>query len=224
MVASESLAAIVRICTYCEIEKPATLDFYPPHKLGKYGLHSWCRICKKKIDAARRKRPDQQERQQAWRDANKDYVKRYNDEYRKTHKSTEYVAAWRKKNIDKARLRESAAVRRRRATDPAYLLKTRISGRLSRMLGGKASRTTEQLLGYTAKQLRDHIERQFTRGMSWDRVRNGEIEIDHILPVKMFGAITVDDPGFRVCWGLPNLRPMWSGENRAKGARRLTIL
>lgn len=33
-------------CTACRVEKPATLEFFPPHKRKLNGLHSWCRSCK----------------------------------------------------------------------------------------------------------------------------------------------------------------------------------
>ena len=47
---------------------------------------------------------------------------------------------------------------------------------------GGESPTVERLLGYTISDLMDHIERQFTKGMTWDRMMAGEIHIDHITP------------------------------------------
>lgn len=219
-----SLSQLTKICTRCLRAKPATLECFSPHRMGKYGIHSLCRPCKKINDAERRARPDQKARQKAWRDANKDYVKRYNDAYRVEHKSTEYVARWRANNIERAREQEAARNRNRRQTDPAYLLKCRLSSRLKMMLQGKAGKTTEQILGYSSDQLRAHIERQFTKGMSWDRVMAREIEIDHILPVASFRIVSLDDPDMKVCWALANLRPMWTKENRSKGKKRLTLL
>lgn len=35
-----------RICTKCSEEK--TLDLFPPKKGGKFGLDSWCRVCRNK--------------------------------------------------------------------------------------------------------------------------------------------------------------------------------
>ena len=92
------------------------------------------------------------------------------------------------------------------------------------MLAGKAGRGTEDLLGYTMLELRAHIERQFSQGMSWDALARGEIEIDHIIPVSSFRISSADHPDFSACWGLPNLRPMWKSDNRAKSAKVLTLL
>ncbi|QCO12858.1 hypothetical protein D9623_33690 (plasmid) [Azospirillum brasilense] len=161
---------------------------------------------------------------QAWRDANKDYVKAYNAEYRKDHKSTEYVAAWRAKNLDHARVKVAAYQRMRRATDPAYRMKCRLSARLNAMLKDKGGRKAEELLGFTRDQLMRHLERQFTKGMSWEAFSRGEIHIDHIVPVSAFNITSVDDPDFKVCWALTNLRPMWKVDNIKKGGKRLHLL
>lgn len=69
------------------------------------------------------------------------------------------------------------------------------------------------MLGYTASELRAHIERQFTKGMSWDLV-GPYIHIDHIRPVADFVRNGITDA--KVVHALANLRPMWADENRAK--------
>ena len=63
---------------------------------------------------------------------------------------------------------------------------------------------TIDLLGYSALDLKEHIERQFTNGMSWENY--GDWNIDHHFPVTSFSPNTPVD---RVC-ALSNLKPMWS--------------
>lgn len=263
-----------RECTRCKQPLPATLEHFPPHKMGKYGLHSHCRPCKKAADAERRARPDQKARQQAWRDANKVVVKDYNKAYRAAgYKSTEDVARWRAANLEHSRaygrekmrrLRESnpakylriareyyyrhheqvlqrardylnrnreqinyRAVKRFRElyrTDPGFNLRTKVAARLRRMVQDKAGVTTEQILGYTREELLTHIERQFTKGMSWEKLLSGEIHIDHIIPVSHFKCASVHDPEFKACWSLGNLRPMWAKDNLSKQDKILTLL
>jgi hypothetical protein len=214
-----------RACARCAETKPATLEFFPPHKMGKCGLHSLCRPCKKVRDAELRVRPDQIARQQAWRDANKDAVKRSNIAYRAGgYRSTAAVAKWRAENLAHSRKQEARRRRERRANDPAFRLRGRLSARLSSLICGKAGKTTEQLLGFTRHELTRHIEKQFINGMSWDAFQRGLIEIDHIIPVSRFNITSTDDPEFRACWGLPNLRPMWAKDNRSKGAKVLTLI
>ena len=92
----------------------------------------------------------------------------------------------------------------------------------SSLLRNGKSKKVEQLLGYTIEELHIHLERQFTKGMTWDKFMNGEIHIDHILPKKSFDLNSHDE--WKSCWSLPNLRPMWAKDNRAKSAKILTLL
>lgn len=73
-----------------------------------------------------------------------------------------------------------------------------------------------KVFGYTASNLRTHIESLFTVGMSWRGVLSGEIHIDHIKPIARFDYKCVDDEDFVACWGLKNLQPLWKHENLAK--------
>lgn len=209
----------LRLCKGCNQSLPATLENFPPHKMGKYGLFTHCRPCKKDADAKRRSRPDQKARQQAWRDANKEKIKAHNESYRAAgYKSTDHVAAWVDANPERAKALVERTIATRRQK-PWYVLKTRISARLRSVLagaGGKANQTTENILGYSARELASHIERQFTKGMTWEKLLSGEIHIDHIIPVSSFKAESISSQEFKACWALSNLRPMWAADNLAK--------
>jgi len=82
------------------------------------------------------------------------------------------------------------------------------------------SNIVEKLLGYTIHDLRVHLERQFTKGMNWDKFMKGEIHIDHIHPKASFDLLDSDE--WRVCWSLPNLRPLWAKDNQKKHAKVLS--
>jgi|SRR6478752_3415134 len=86
----------------------------------------------------------------------------------------------------------------------------------------KGGRSWEALLGYTTEELRDHLARQFLRGMTWENY--GEWHVDHILPVSSFTFETADDPEFKACWALTNLRPMWAADNIRKSDKRLFLI
>ena len=77
--------------------------------------------------------------------------------------------------------------------------------------GGK----TFNLLGYTPLELANHIESQFTDGMSWDNT--DKWHIDHIRPVASFNFDSTDHPDFKKCWSLDNLQPLWAEDNLSKG-------
>lgn len=69
-------------------------------------------------------------------------------------------------------------------------------------------------LGYTIEDLRNHLESQFTSGMSWKNM--GDWHIDHIMPLSSFGELEAGTPEFQRAWGLANLRPLWAAENLRK--------
>lgn len=214
---------LTKICRRCGLVKPATVEHFSPQKLGKHGFTSKCRPCKLVEAAALRQRPDQKARQKAWRDANAIAASQYGKAYRAAgYSSTEAVAKWRRENIDRARARDAAYMRAKRRDDPAYRLLCRLRARISSMARGRASRRTEELLGYTMADFVSHIERQFRDDMGWHNM--GEWEIDHILPVASFTVKTVDDPDFKACWALTNLQPLWRAENRSKNDKVLTLL
>lgn len=118
-------------------------------------------------------------------------------------------------------LRNRAAQRVRRKTDPVKAMQARLSRlhrhALAQVNAIKTSPTFEHL-GYTAQQFTAHIERQFERGMGWHNM--SKWQIDHIVPVSE--AKTEAD--VVALNQLSNLRPMWADKNNAKKNRRLTLL
>ncbi len=84
----------------------------------------------------------------------------------------------------------------------------RLSGRL------KESRT-EQMLGYSHAELREHIESKFTDDMSWEN--RGSFHIDHKTPIKFFMDNGISDPA--IINALNNLQVLTPVENQRKSAR-----
>lgn len=76
--------------------------------------------------------------------------------------------------------------------------------------------------GYLAKDLRRHIELQFSDGMDWGKFFAGEIHIDHITPLKDYDKASEDE--MKACYALPNLRPLWASDNLAKSGRKTSLL
>ena len=70
------------------------------------------------------------------------------------------------------------------------------------------------ILGYTKEELKNHLEKQFTKDMTWKAFRNGDIHIDHIKPQSLFNLQDIND--VKKCWSLSNLQPLWAADNLAK--------
>jgi len=85
---------------------------------------------------------------------------------------------------------------------------------INRCLINRSDRTSN-MLGYTKEDLRDHIEKKFKDGMSWEN--RGKWHIDHIVPIKHFLDNGIDDP--KIINSLSNLQPLWAEENLAKSSK-----
>jgi hypothetical protein len=113
-------------------------------------------------------------------------------------------------------------LREKRKEDPLFKLRENIKKRLKDALkrGGytKTSKTM-QILGCTAKELKEHIERQFTKGMSWATL-GSEIHIDHIIPL----ATAKSEEDLIALNHFTNLRPMWAKQNMEKSDAVLFLL
>lgn len=88
--------------------------------------------------------------------------------------------------------------------------------------GRKARRSWMTLVGYSVDELTTHLERQFSRRMTWQNY--GKWHIDHIRPISSFAFDGPEDEGFKAAWALTNLRPLWASENLTKRAKRLFLI
>jgi hypothetical protein len=124
----------------------------------------------------------------------KDYFKQRAKEYRIKNKAKEIEKHNNKLKTDllyaiKYKLRVSVAFKRIKQTKPA---------------------NTEQLLGCTWIEAKEHFEKLFKPGMNWSN--HGDWHIDHIKPVAAF---TKDD--IHLMNHISNLQPLWAIENLIKG-------
>jgi len=80
--------------------------------------------------------------------------------------------------------------------------------------GIKESKSWENLVNYKLEDLKNHLEKHFKSGMSWENY--GEWHIDHIIPISNFIIDSVESEEFKKCWSLNNLQPLWADENIKK--------
>lgn len=92
-----------------------------------------------------------------------------------------------------------------------WLLRSRINIAIKRQLGSKCFKTIE-LLGCSIQQAREHIEKQFKDGMTWEN--HGTWEIDHIIPVSSFNLTNPEEQ--KKAFHYTNLQPLNWKENRLK--------
>lgn len=153
-----------------------------------------------------------------WKKANRDRVSEYNKQYYLENKERENQRSrqWKRNNRDK--INENR--RRRLREDPVYRMEKTMRDFLTRCLRQPKSKRSQEVLGYTAKELKDHIESQFSKGMSWEN--HGEWHIDHIVPVSTHIKNGQEDP--QVINALTNLMPIWAKDNFSKSDQNLYLI
>jgi hypothetical protein len=98
--------------------------------------------------------------------------------------------------------------------DPLYKLTHNIRNRVRDFLKLKnitKNNKTFDIVGCSPEFLKEHIEKQFTKGMSWELMGN-YIHIDHIVPLS---SANTEEEIYRLCH-YTNLQPLWSKDNLKK--------
>ena len=144
-----------------------------------------------------------------WSEKNREYL-------------TEYHKKWRTENVDKWRKTKRDYERNRKASDPLYKLISNFRTAIYTVL--KENNITKfghyfDILQYTPEELINHLEKQFTEGMTWENY--GIWHVDHKLPITSFNIQEIGDGEFMKCWSLENLQPMWGDENIKKSNKIL---
>ena len=151
---------------------------------------------------------------------NKEELRQKGKEYRENNleKIKEYQTEYREENKEEINKKKMDYKRKRLAEDPLFKL---IDGLRSRILlaiksqaGEKAAKSME-LLGCSVQHVRDHLESQFTEGMTWEN--RGEWHIDHIRPCASFDLTDPEEQ--KKCFHWTNLQPLWAKDNIIKSDR-----
>lgn len=101
-------------------------------------------------------------------------------------------------------------------SDPVFRNISLMRRRLLSALEGKLKACSSlQLLGCSPAALKEHLERQFTSGMTWEN--QGRWHVDHIRPCVSFDLTDPDEQ--RKCFHFTNLQPLWAKDNMTKAAR-----
>lgn len=112
---------------------------------------------------------------------------------------------------------------RRRYEDPktgAYLTAIAKTNQILRGdINGRFGSKYIGLLGCSPEQFREHLERQFLPGMTWQNRgrRRGEWQVDHIRPGTAFDL--TDEAQFAQFFHYTNTRPLWGHDNISRRHR-----
>lgn len=155
-----------------------------------------------------------------YKEDNRELIKAKNKQYRIDNRETisKQENKYYRDNKSKIMKRTLKYENKKYRTDPFYRLNRCTSSSLNRCLKyhnlSKDNKHWESLVGYTKKELKEHLEILFQPGMSWNNY--GKWHIDHKIPQAFFTYTSTEDVEFKYCWSLNNLQPLWAKDNLSK--------
>lgn len=214
-------------CYKCETLKDISC-FYK-NKRKKHGVNTLCKDCQKEyMEVYREENKDRikevikdykeknkdvlKEKAKVYQKENKDKLYKYQKEYREKNRErlNEQNKKYRNETSESRREYKRNWQRNNRKKKPWYYAHRDILTRTIKNLLMEKKGNTEEELGYSCLELKEHIESLFIEGMSWDNY--GEWHIDHIKPLSKFN----NNDDIKVINGLENLQPLWAKDNLSK--------
>lgn len=208
----------LKICKKCKDNKP--LSEYHKKRGTKDGHRNECKECIKKYQRVYRNNQEYKLKEAEY-DKNRYYKNRieilkHKQEYHIQNReeilekkriyqlnNKEKIKKWRDENKDII----NQGQKRYRDNNHHIIAWRSILYRTLKYFGTIKEGHTIDILGYSAEDLKCHIEKQFIDGMNWENY--GRWEIDHIRPLCTFPHDT--DPA--IVNALSNLRPLWKKDN-----------
>jgi len=230
----------MKLCNTCGTDKDYSEFGKRKYKSGNYGLTNECKQCKS-IKASKKysseSKEDRERRvslRKKWLESNRDIVNGLKRKYRLQKKvlklssipHDQHVKEYHSYMFKQSLIRHDNHVREWKADkagylkwkykhDPKYMLYIRLKRGIQRGFKHKELKDGWfDRLGYTMDDLVKHIEKQFVDGMGWHNYQKWHI--DHIIPIKSFNMISIEDQSFAACYSLHNLRPIWAEDNMIK--------
>jgi len=215
-------------CTDCKLELEE-IQFGKDKSRGD-GLSSRCKSCNtiKQKKYAEKNREKINSHNKKTYEKHKEKRKQYQrDNYERSkevrklrEKETKtYRKEWEAKNKEKRNERAKNWQRSKKKNDPKYRINSVVSTSIYQSLKifnlSKSKCGWQEAVGYTLKELTEHLESQFDENMNWDNY-GSYWHIDHIKPKSLFIFESVEDEQFKQCWALSNLRPLEAKENIRK--------
>jgi hypothetical protein len=133
-----------------------------------------------------------------------------------------YHKLWREKNIYKHRENKRNYEKLRKDNDPIYKLINNFRTAIYQVLKENNVQKNGhyfEILNYSPDELINHLEMQFTDGMTWENY--GRWHVDHIRPISSFNINKIGDEEFMKCWSLENLQPLWGEDNIRKSNKMI---
>ena len=210
-----STIVVTKTCACCNLSQPLTC--YHKHSRRPDGVQSICKLC---ANEKRRRYYHEGGGKEVTQAYQKTEVARMSDlktrdarglKYRRSEKGQATIKTYRGSAARKETLRKYDTGKGKLP----HALRHRVREALKRH-GVSKSTTTAELVGCSADFMRQHIEQQWSEGMTWNSHGQGEgtWQIDHIRPLASFDL--TDPEQQKVAFHYTNQQPLWWRENLEK--------
>lgn len=168
-----------------------------------------------------------------YNETHKEQAKVYMEKYRKEnrekilitmrdyyHKNKEKITVKHKEYCQTHKEQINKYERERRRNNPQYKLSRNISCSIYQSLkSGKNGKHWETILDYALDDLIKRLKKTIPKGFTWQDYLNGELHIDHKIPIYAFNFDSYDDLDFHRCFALENLQLLEATENMKKNKK-----
>lgn len=235
---------IKKICSKCNEEKEVCE--FNKDKNKATGFRSECKSCQKFYSKKYREKTilhrkkyyeDNIEKIKEWRELNREKVNKQRKEYKESNKNLisinkktyyeknkedilTYHKEYRKKNKEKF-ISYGKNYRINNNSSPLFIISNNVRKRFKTFLKSKnitKNNKTFDIVGCTPEVLKEHLEKQFVGGMSWDNYGFYGWHIDHIIPLS---SAKTEEEIYELCH-YTNLQPLWAEDNLKKGSKILS--
>jgi hypothetical protein len=215
-----------KICSKCKIEKD--LCEFNNRKTSKDGKRSSCKECDCKEIKNWRLKNIEKVKQQKIR-----YTKKYSEKnkdrgrkYREQNKDKVLIRSkkWREENLQyskeyfqKNKSKINKKICDRKKIDFLFKISSLYRSKLNKILSKSKDKSTFEIIGCSPIFLKEHLEKQFKEGMSWDNHGLFGWHIDHIIPLS---SAKTEEELYKLCH-YTNLQPLWAKDNLKKSNKIL---
>ncbi len=228
--------ALEKCCKICKQTKLIS-EFRKRTKGTRISYESYCLNCEKEYSKTQSNKRYKNNKiwYKQYRINNLDKIKEYDKIYREENKNILKIK--RNLNKDNTNKRLRFYYKNKRANDASFKLRSNISHNINYYLkkngSSKLGKSCIKYLEYTMNDLKIHLESLFEPWMNWKNWGNYDPKtwddnnkstwkwsLDHIIPQSTLLYKTMDEPNFKKCWALSNLRPYSAKQNLLDGSKR----
>lgn len=233
-------ATQIKICLKCNQEKLLN-EFWQFIKREKKFYYSYCKKCmkldcnnyyknnKEKILLQKKEYYNKNKekismKDKKYREKNIEKILIYHKKYNKYNKvrrkkyrekNKERIASYIKEYYKKNRNKINRYIRERKMYDMGFKIMTNLRRRIHKVLKGERKyKKIMCLVGCSIEELKQHLENQFQKGMTWSNYGLKGWVIDHIKPCSLFDLSKESEQ--KKCFSYKNLQPLWWYDNSEK--------